>query len=99
MMRAGPASSTRVRGNTRRSRVSMRALVMRASLFAVAAGLSGCGAPPRAPGTAVIASGSDLESGNPAVTIHPLSRQLQRHALFVTLVRLDSALQPSPYYA
>ena len=58
-----------------------------------------CGAPPRAPGTAVIASGTDLESGNPAVTIHPLSRQLQRHALFVTLVRLDSALQPQPYYA
>lgn len=58
-----------------------------------------CGAPPRAEGTAVIASGTDLESGNPAVTIHPLSRQLQRHALFVTLVRLDSALQPVPYYA
>lgn len=47
----------------------------------------------------MIASGTDLESGNPAVTVHPLSRQLQRHALFVTLVRLDSALQPVPYYA
>ncbi|MES2522039.1 MAG: peptide ABC transporter substrate-binding protein [Gemmatimonadota bacterium] len=58
-----------------------------------------CGAPPRAPGTAVIASGADLESGNPAVTVHPLSRQIQRHALFVTLVRLDSMLQPQPYFA
>ncbi|MEP6836095.1 MAG: peptide ABC transporter substrate-binding protein [Gemmatimonas sp.] len=28
-----------------------------------------------------------------------MSRQVQRHALFVTLVRLDSALQPEPYYA
>lgn len=47
----------------------------------------------------MIASGTDLESGNPAVTIHTLSRQLQRHALYVTLVRLDSALQPVPYFA
>ncbi len=46
-----------------------------------------------------MASGTDLESGNPLVTIHPLTRQLQRHALFVTLVRLDSLLQPIPYYA
>ncbi|BAH39085.1 putative peptide ABC transporter substrate binding protein [Gemmatimonas aurantiaca T-27] len=61
--------------------------------------LAACGAPTRAPGTVVMASGSDLESGNPLVTIHPLSRQLQRHALFVTLVRLDSALQPVPYAA
>lgn len=58
-----------------------------------------CAAPERPPETAVIASGADLESGNPLVTMHPLSRQLQRHALFVTLVRLDSVLQPEPYFA
>jgi peptide/nickel transport system substrate-binding protein len=58
-----------------------------------------CGAPPRSPDTAVVASGADLESGNPLVTIHPLSRQIQRHALFVTLVKLDSLLQPVPYFA
>ncbi len=46
-----------------------------------------------------MASGADLESGNPLVTVHPLSRQLQRHALFVTLVKLDSTLQPEPYLA
>ncbi|WP_411280132.1 peptide ABC transporter substrate-binding protein [Gemmatimonas sp.] len=46
-----------------------------------------------------MASGADLESGNPLVTVHPLSRQLQRHALFVTLVKLDSALQSEPYFA
>ena len=47
----------------------------------------------------VFASGADLESANPLVTIHPLARQVQRHALFVTLTRLDSALVPQPYFA
>ena len=47
----------------------------------------------------VLASGADLESANPLVTTHPLSRQVQRYALFVTLVRYDSALVPQPYYA
>jgi len=60
---------------------------------------SGCAAPPRAEGTVVMASGTDLESGNPVVTIHALSRQIQRHALFVTLVRFDGRLQPVPYLA
>jgi peptide/nickel transport system substrate-binding protein len=98
MMRAGIASSTRVPPLARRGRALLRAAATGA-LGLGALELASCGAPPRAPGTAVIASGTDLESGNPAVTIHPLSRQLQRHALFVTLVRLDSALQPTPYFA
>lgn len=63
------------------------------------AALGACGAAPREPETAVIASGTDLESGNPLVTVHPLSRQVQRHALYVTLVRLDSMLRPIPYFA
>ncbi|MEP6765971.1 MAG: ABC transporter substrate-binding protein, partial [Gemmatimonadaceae bacterium] len=58
-----------------------------------------CAAPERPAATAVIASGTDLESANPLVTVHPLSRQVQRHALFVTLVKLDSLLQPVPYFA
>jgi peptide/nickel transport system substrate-binding protein len=61
--------------------------------------LMACQPAARAPGTVVMASGTDLESGNPLVTVHTLSRQVQRHALFVTLVRLDSLLQPEPYYA
>jgi peptide/nickel transport system substrate-binding protein len=61
--------------------------------------LGGCTPPARPPATAVIASGTDLESGNPLVTVHTLSRQVQRHALFVTLVRLDSLLKPEPYFA
>jgi peptide/nickel transport system substrate-binding protein len=96
MMRAGSVSSTRAPRFAPSSSVRIGLL---AAFAAAAAGAGACGAPPRAPGTAVIASGADLESGNPAVTIHPLSRQLQRHALFVTLVRLDSALQPQPYFA
>jgi peptide/nickel transport system substrate-binding protein len=46
-----------------------------------------------------MASGADLESGNPVITIHPLARQVQRYALFVTLARYDSALAPAPYLA
>lgn len=45
------------------------------------------------------ASGSDLESANPLVTIHPLSRQIQRYVLYVTLARYDSALIARPYFA
>jgi peptide/nickel transport system substrate-binding protein len=61
-------------------------------------GLS-CGAPTRADDTVVYASGADLESANPLVTVHPLSRQIQRFALLVTLARYDSALVPQPYLA
>ena len=46
-----------------------------------------------------MASGADLESANPLVTVHPLSRQVQRYALFVTLARYDSLLVPQPYFA
>jgi peptide/nickel transport system substrate-binding protein len=60
---------------------------------------AGCFAPDRPENVAVYASGTDLESGNPLVTVHPLSRQVQRYALFVTLARYDSALAPIPYAA
>jgi peptide/nickel transport system substrate-binding protein len=59
----------------------------------------GCGAVSRPVDTVVYASGADLESANPLVTIHPLSGQVQRYALFVTLARYDRDLQPRPYYA
>jgi peptide/nickel transport system substrate-binding protein len=58
---------------------------------------SACGGPQRTPGVVVMASGADLESANPLVTLHPLSRQVQRYALFVTLTRYDSALNHQPY--
>lgn len=61
--------------------------------------LFACIAPQRPGDVVVLASGADLESVNPLVTTHPLSRQVQRYALFVTLVRYDSMLAPEPYYA
>lgn len=69
------------------------------SLAAGACAAGACAAPARPPGTVVVASGADLESPDPVVTVHPLSRQVQRHVLFVTLARYDAALRPVPYYA
>ncbi len=60
---------------------------------------SACVGPPGARDTVVLASGSDLESANPVVTMHGMSRQMQRHMLFVPLLRLDSMLQPQPWLA
>lgn len=62
-------------------------------------GVFACAASRRPAGVVVYASGSDLESANPLVTIHPLSRQVQRFALFTTLARYDSTLAPVPYAA
>jgi peptide/nickel transport system substrate-binding protein len=80
-----------MRSTARRSIVR----VCRGLLLVVAA----CVAPRRSPETVVYASGADLESGNPLVTVHPLSRQVQRYMLFVTLARYDTALAASPYAA
>jgi peptide/nickel transport system substrate-binding protein len=70
----------------------------RAALLPLLAAL-GCSGAPRPADTIVLASGSDLESANPVVTVHPMSRQMQRHMLFVPLVHLDSLLQPVPALA
>lgn len=55
--------------------------------------------PASPPDTVVYASGADLQSLNPLVTTHPLAKQVQRYAMFLTLVRYDSALVPQPYLA
>ncbi|MFL5562907.1 MAG: ABC transporter substrate-binding protein [Gemmatimonadaceae bacterium] len=47
----------------------------------------------------MIASGADLESANPLVTVHPMARQVQRFVLFTTLARYDSTLTAVPYLA
>jgi peptide/nickel transport system substrate-binding protein len=72
--------------------------VARVALAAIVGGAS-CVAAPRDRDVVVIASGADLESGNPLVTIHPLSRQVHRFVLFTTLARYDSTLTPAPYLA
>ncbi len=65
-------------------------------VLAVAA--AGCG-PITPPATVFYASGADLQSINPLLTVHPLARQVQRYALFLTLARYDSALVARPYLA
>lgn len=47
----------------------------------------------------LFASGADLQSINPLVTVHPLARQVQRYVLFTTLVRYDTLMRPQPYLA
>lgn len=47
----------------------------------------------------LFASGADLQSINPLLTIHPLARQVQRYVLLTTLARYDSALTPQSYLA
>jgi peptide/nickel transport system substrate-binding protein len=49
--------------------------------------------------TVLFASGADLQSINPLVTLHPLARQVQRYVLLTTLARYDSSLAPRPYLA
>jgi peptide/nickel transport system substrate-binding protein len=49
--------------------------------------------------TVLFASGADLQSINPLLTVHPLARQVQRYVLLTTLARYDSTLIPRPYLA
>ena len=47
----------------------------------------------------LFASGADLQSINPLLTVHPLARQVQRYVLLTTLARYDSSMTPQPYLA
>ena len=49
--------------------------------------------------TVLFASGADLQSINPLITLHPLARQVQRYVLLTTLARYDSTLAPRAYLA
>src|SRR5437773_2421994 len=49
--------------------------------------------------TVVYASGADLQSVNPLLTVHPFAKQVERYVLLPPLVRYDSALVPRPYLA
>lgn len=61
--------------------------------------LPACGAAPRRGHTVLYASGADLQSINPLLTVHPLAKQVQRYVLLTTLARYDSTLVPRPYLA
>src|SRR5438309_11794083 len=64
----------------------------------VASGACGGGAARRGR-TVVFASGAELQSMNPLVTVHPLAKQVQKYVLLTTLARYDTALAPQPYLA
>jgi len=70
------------------------------TLLVVLSAIAGCQpAAGRRGATVLFASGADLQSINPLLTLHPLARQVQRYVLFTTLARYDSALVPQPYLA
>ncbi len=71
---------------------------MRFSRWVVLVGVAAC-APAAPPASVFFASGADLQSINPLVTSHPLAKQVERYALFLTLARYDSTLTPRPYLA
>src|SRR3989449_6723246 len=70
----------------------------RVLLVGVALAAGGGGATRRGR-TVVNASGADLQSVNPLVTVHPLAKQVERYVLLTTLVRYASTLAPRPYLA
>jgi peptide/nickel transport system substrate-binding protein len=74
-------------------------LGVRRTLAGIALVVLACSPAVRRGNTVILASGADLQSPNPLLTVHPLARQVQRYALLVTLVRYDSLLQPIPYLA
>lgn len=74
-----------------------RGLVLALSL----AGLAACraSAPPEDGGTVFYASGAELQSINPLLTVHPLARQVERYVLFLPLAEYDARLKPAPRLA
>lgn len=58
-----------------------------------------CGERPRPARSVVFATGADLQTVNPLVTIHPFAKQVERYALLTTLVRYDATLTLQPYLA
>ncbi|HET7601504.1 MAG TPA: ABC transporter substrate-binding protein [Gemmatimonadales bacterium] len=81
------------------TRARNRRITLLAAMLAVMA-LAACGSvAARRGATVMFASGADLQSINPLLTLHPLAHQVQRYVLFTTLVRYDSAMQVQPYLA
>jgi peptide/nickel transport system substrate-binding protein len=75
-------------------------LSARIATLLLAATTSACGSTAdRRGATVLFASGADLQSINPLLTVHPLARQVQRYLLLTTLARYDSTLTPRPYLA
>src|SRR5436853_82429 len=75
----------------------MTGLVTLGTLATLAAACGGRAA--RRGRTVVFASGADLQTVNPLLTVHPFAKQVERYVLLTTLARYDSALVPQPYLA
>jgi len=75
----------------------MTGLVIWGAAATVAAACGGRAA--RRGRTVVFASGADLQTVNPLLTVHPFAKQVERYVLLTTLARYDSALVPRPYLA
>ena len=57
-------------------------------VLAVGLAAAACGSVAERRGATVLfASGADLQSINPLLTVHPLARQVQRYVLFMTLAQ------------
>lgn len=63
--------------------------------------LAGCGhaSPVRRGNTVVIGAGSDLDSGDPLVSVDAWTNEIHRYVLFMPLLRLGPDLQYMPYLA
>ena len=72
---------------------------MRRTWMILAGATLACVAEPDRGNAVLFASGADLQSMNPLITVHPLAKQVQKYLLLTTLVRYDSALTPRPYLA
>ena len=62
-------------------------------------GAVACGEESRPARSVVFATGADLQTINPLVTIHPFAKQVERYVLLTTLARYDATLTPQPYLA
>lgn len=78
--------------------ISLVSPAVRTSAIVPLLALLGCSST-APPATVFYASGADLQSINPLLTMHPLAKQVQRYVLFTTLARYDSAMAPQPYLA
>ncbi len=67
----------------------------------VVATLAACSVPQSDTRSASVfyASGADLQSINPLLTVHPLAKAVQKHVLLLTLAAYDEAMHPVPRLA
>lgn len=78
-----------------------RARASRIAALGLALAAAACAGDPaaRRPDIVLYASGADLQSPNPLVTVHPLAKAVQKHVLLMTVAAYDSVLRPVPRLA